>query len=199
MRFRRFRHLAGVAVVVFGLCAGPVAAEPIPPEYSVLGREPRNLGEHFQALELAVREGNVPLRNRTFIALRLEGKRAVPGLIKRLKHENTAIGAYAAFILGWIDDERSLEPLMEGLEADEESMVRAAMKALGNRRHEPAIPRIAEFITDDDVDIARDAVYALGLTRSEKAREHLEPLREHDDKVMRFLANEALQRIETGW
>ncbi len=162
----------------------------------------------IETMKTSIREKNDAMRNRMFFKLRALGSKAVPALVGVLKENEPEVSDYAAFTLGWIADPTAIPELLAFLERGASSQKRHALQALGNmawgtkqevraRVHELAVGKMIPYLDSSDLAVRRDAAYGLGLAGDKKAIAPLRKLVDHEDKVLRFLAQEAIDRIES--
>jgi HEAT repeat protein len=94
------------------------------------------------------------------------GSAAVPSIIEMLEDSNENVRSSAAYMLGEIDDERCVEPLINAL-GDRDSWVRwQAAYSLGNLQPEEAIEPLVDLLSDEEdyvQDAALDALSSIGL------------------------------------
>ncbi len=170
--------------------------------------EDMTVDEIVTTLEKAIRDKNDPMRNRMFFKLRALGKKATPSLVELLKSSEPGVSEYAAFTLSWIADPAAIDPLLAFLERGNSSQKQKALYALGNMAwgtdekvrkavHSKAIDSMIGYLSSDDLAVLREAAYALGLAGDPKAIKSLEPLQKHSNKVIRFIAGEAIERIRS--
>lgn len=194
--FRTFAAALLVGLVVTASAPTTARAEDMP------------LDRIVETLKTSIREKNDAMRNRMFFKLRALGSKAVPALVDVLKENEPAVSDYAAFTLGWIADPASIPELLAFLERGSSSQKRHALQALGNmawgtpravrsKVHELAVGKMIPYLDSSDLAVRRDAAYGLGLAGDTKAIEPLRKLVDHEDKVLRFLAQEAIDRIES--
>jgi len=89
------------------------------------------------------------------------GSAAVPSLIEMLDDNDADVRFDAAYMLGQIDDDRSVAPLIDALE-DSDVWVRwEAAYALGNLKAEEAIEPLIELLSDEEEYIQDAALEAL--------------------------------------
>ena len=145
----------------------------------------------------AVRENNTPMRDRMFFKLRILGEPSVQPLINTLSHEDPRVREYAAFTLGFLDDERSVAPLLSLFAGDPEVSVRTqAARALGRMEEPRAIDPLIQALSDPRTEIRQDAAYSLGLIGDPRAIPALKGLVNDPDELVRFFVDDALVRID---
>ncbi len=162
--------------------------------------------QHIETLNKSIEKKNDPMRNKMYFEFRLIEQDhpgiVAPFLIENLKSTQAGVPEYTAFILGWINDNRAIPPLMEMLKQSESQKIHAA-RALGFMRANESIDEIVALLKDPSVYVRRDAAYALGLMGNDKANKSLKEAEQDSDEVVRFFATEALERIENfkkfGW
>lgn len=171
--------------------------------------EDMSIEEIISTLEKAIQENNDPMRNRMFFKLRALGKKATQPLVELLKSDEPAgVAEYAAFTLSWIADPAAIDPLLAFLERGNSNQKQKALYALGNMAwgtdekvrkavHSKAIDPMIAYLSSTDLAVLREAAYALGLAGDPKAIQHLEPLKKHPNKVISFMAGEAIDRIQS--
>ena len=160
----------------------------------------------ISTLNQAIMDKNDPMRNKMYFKFRLIEQDhpglVAPHLILNLSSEISGVPEYTAFILGWIEDKRAIEPLRELLKK-EDSMKIAAARALGFMRAEETLNDIVALLDDPNPRVRGDAAYSLGLMGSETANAALKKATADSDELVRFFAEEALKRIEDykkfGW
>lgn len=162
-------------------------------------RPPATVSEYIDAMARAVVRGDDAMRNRMFIKLRIVGEPAVKPLIKALDDKRPGVTEYVAFTLGWLASEEAVPHLTKLLDEADPDQTRATLKALGNMKAVKALPKMRPFLKSDNVEVRRDAVYSLGLLRDEQVLDDLQTATEDKDELVRFLANEAIERVKTGW
>lgn len=192
--------LAVIAMMLIAVAIMPARAEKLSLEDEIK--------QAIETLNKSIVEGNDPMRNRMYFKFRLieqdhPGKVA-PFLIENLKSEQKGVPEYTAFILGWIADERGIDPLRQMLKGSVE-FKRAASKALGNMelKAKRAVPDIIELLKDANQRVRQDAAYSLGILGDDSAIPVLEKAVKDTDELVRFFAKEAIERIENrkkyGW
>lgn len=145
----------------------------------------------------AIQEGNTPIRDRMFFKLRILGAQSVEPLIETLSHADPRVRDYAAFTLSFIDDDRAVDPILGLFQKDPEVSVRAqAARALGRMEEPRAVEPLMAALSNERIEIRRDAAYALGLIGDPRAIPGLQALEKDSDEVVRFMAKEALTRID---
>jgi HEAT repeat protein len=145
----------------------------------------------------AIRENNTPMRDRMFFKLRILGEPSVQPLIGTLSHEDPRVREYAAFTLGFLDDDRSVEPLLSLFANDAEISVRTqAARALGRMEEPRAIDPLIAALADPRTEIRQDAAYSLGLIGDPRAIPALKGLANDPDELVRFFVDDALVRID---
>ena len=152
---------------------------------------------YLETMIASVREENDPMRNRMFIKLRVIGDPAVTPLLGALNDPDPAVRHYLAFTLGFFDDPRVTEPVLELFRSDEDVDVRcAAAEALGRRETMEAVDPFLQALGESDPRVRQSAAYALGLIGDPRARESLEKAKSDSDELVRFFAEEALVQID---
>lgn len=154
----------------------------------------------------AIQEKNDPMRNKMYFKFRLVEQDnpgvVAPYLIDNLKNTTPGVSEYTAFVLGWIDDKRAIDPIRKLL-TDTNTRKRAACRALGFMRASKALPDMIKLLDDPDNRVRGDAAYGLGLMGDDKANAALKKATQDKDELVRYLAEEALKRIEDykkfGW
>ncbi|MBN2055938.1 HEAT repeat domain-containing protein [bacterium] len=157
-------------------------------------------------LNKAIQEQNDPMRNKMFFKFRLieqdhPGVVAEP-LIQNLKSELAGVPEYTAFILGWVADNRAINPLRAMLQ-ESDSKKRAALQALGNMEAKDALDDMVKLLKDPSERVRQDAAYSLGILGDDRAIPHLEKAKEDQNDLVKWFADEAIQRIQNrkkyGW
>ncbi len=145
----------------------------------------------------AIQDGNTPIRDRMFFKLRIIGKESVAPLVETLAHADPRVRDYAAFTLSFIDDDRAVDPILNLFHNDPEISVRAqAARALGRMEEQRAIDPLIAALKSDRTEIRQDAAYALGLIGDPRANAALQALEIDPNEVVRFMAKDALARID---
>ena len=166
----------------------------------------KEIPQAIETLNKAIEDKNDPMRNKMYFKFRLieqdnPGKVA-PYLIENLKSNTEGVSEYTAFILGWIGDDRAIDPMMKMLDGTV-SKKRAASRALGFMRAEKAMNKIITLLDDPNKRVRQDAAYSLGLMGSDQAINALKKVTNDNDELVRFFSNEAIERIENykkyGW
>ena len=166
------------------------------------------LDQIIATLKKSIRDKNDPMRNRMFFKLRALDKKAVPALVDLLKLNEPGVPEYAAFTLGWIADPSSVSPIVQFLDRGNTSQKKAALHALGNMAwgtkedvrkavHANAVESMLPYLKSEDVIVQREAAFGLGLAGDKRAIEPLRALKDSPNKLVRFLAEEAIARIES--
>jgi len=154
----------------------------------------------------AILDKNDPMRNKMYFKFRLieqdDPGIVAPYLIKNLTNETPGVPEYTAFVLGWIEDKRAIEPLRKMLKQTNSKKI-AASRALGFMRATESIDDIIALLDDPDNRVRGDAAYSLGLMGDEKANQYLKKAAQDSDELVRYFAEEAIKRIEDykkfGW
>jgi len=203
----RRRSIAAGALAL-ALVVVPVAAGLDARAMAAPSAAQETIDEIISTLKDSIREKNDPMRNRMFFKLRALGPEAVPALVDLLRNDEPGISEYAAFTLGWIAEPSSVPALVEYLKNGNASRKKAALQALGNMAwgtaekvrktvHEQAVPEMIPHLSSKEIEVRREAAYGLGLAGDPRAIQHLEKLVSHEDKVLRFLVEEAIERIRS--
>ncbi len=166
----------------------------------------KEIVQAIETLNKAIIEKNDPMRNKMYFKFRLieqdnPGKVA-PYLIDNLNASEEGVPEYTAFILGWIGDERAVDPMIKMLD-ESISKKRAAARALGFMRAEKAMDKIISLLDDPNNRVRQDAAYSLGLMGNDQAIAALKKAMDDKDELVRFFAEKAIERIENykkyGW
>ncbi len=160
----------------------------------------------IETLNRAIAEKNTPMRNKMYFKFRLieqdKPGLVAPFLIENLKIDQEGVPEYTAFILGWVGDKRAIEPLREMLKTSA-SKKEHAMRALGFMQAKEAFPDISGLLSDSDPRVRQTAAYSLGLMGDDQAVPLLQKAKEDTDELVRFFAEEAIERIDNykkfGW
>jgi HEAT repeat protein len=108
------------------------------------------------------------------VALEKIGETALGSLVTALHDANPMVRIGAAGALGWIMNERTVEPLAHVLLWDENPQVRTkAAFALGWIRSKRSVSDLCEALRDDDEQVKMQAASALGWIRDRRAVEPL--------------------------
>lgn len=125
-------------------------------------------------------------------ALAMQGKSAIPSLIKYLKDKNPNVRKSTARALGKIKDKSAIPALIEALK-DENARVRnSAAYALETIGDESVIPALIEALKDEDAGVLAQALVAMP---NKSAVPTLLELLENRDQWVRLLAARALGKI----
>ncbi len=157
-------------------------------------------------LNNSIGDQNDPMRNKMYFKFRLVEQDnpgiVAPFLIENLKNSQEGVPEYTAFILGWIGDKRAIAPLRNMLKGSESFKIYAS-RALGFMRATDAQNDIITLLKDSSIKVRRDAAYSLGLMGDEGANKALTEANNDPDEIVRFFAQEALERIANykkyGW
>ncbi len=160
----------------------------------------------IDTLNRSIADNNTPMRNKMYFKFRLieQEKPGVvaPFLIENLKTDQDGVPEYTAFILGWIGDKRAIQPLRDMLKGST-SKKEHAMRALGFMQANEAFPDISGLLSDSDPRVRQTAAYSLGLLGDDQAVPLLQKAKEDADELVRFFAEEAIERIDNykkfGW
>jgi HEAT repeat protein len=137
------------------------------------------------------------MRNRMYFKLRILGSEAVDPLLKAYKdNQDKEVKEYLIYVMGWIFNERIINPLIEILKSEEPSYRAFAARALGNQESKKAIPDLIKALEDKVPDVRRDAAFALGLIGDANAIPHLKKLLNDENELVRFFTKEAIDNIE---
>jgi HEAT repeat protein len=159
--------------------------------------EEPTLEEAIGWMKQAIVENNDPMRNRMYFRLRLieqDHKGTVaPALLPLLDDPQDAVAEYAAYVLGWIEDPKAVDPLMKMLRSDKEGRVRHAARALGFMRALQAKDLLVGLLQSPNPRIRQDAAFALGQLEDRSVLPILEKFLETEkDEVVRHFAQEAI-------
>ncbi|HPQ39643.1 MAG TPA: HEAT repeat domain-containing protein [bacterium] len=197
---RRFYFFLCIVFILFPLTGvhGQAASEGRNLEADILNS--------IDKMNRAIQEKNDPMRNKMYFEFRLIEQSdpgvVAPYLIKNLENDNPGVAEYTAFVLGWIDDKRAIEPMRAMLSGSESRKI-AAARALGFMRAEPALPDLITLLDDESSHVRGNAAYALGLMGDDAANAALKKATQDSDELVRYFAEEALKRIEDykkfGW
>ena len=160
----------------------------------------------IEKMNRAIQEKNDPMRNKMYFKFRLIEQDnpgiVAPYLINNLKSELEGVPEYSAFVLGWIEDKRAIEPLKAMLTMEDSKKI-AASRALGFMKANDALTDIIKLLEDPNPKVRGDAAYSLGLLGNENANAALKKATQDQDELVRYFAEEALKRIEDykkfGW
>ena len=90
-------------------------------------------------------------------------REAVPELIKALNDESSGVRINVIVSLGYLRDERAIEPLINILKKDENCGVRImAVQTLGRFRDERIVKALGEMVTNEDSRVREAACRSLG-------------------------------------
>jgi HEAT repeat protein len=137
----------------------------------------------------------------------LGSKRSVPPLIRTLlTAEDTEIRSAAAWTLGFIDDDRALEPLMETARSigDDVDVRSHALEALGHLMNTGAVPALVPCLSDESASVRFWAAFALGNVGGDDVIPELQRLADTDHAVVPGWwavskeAADSLERIRAG-
>lgn len=143
-------------------------------------------------LDLVANHENSILRNSGIEALKLQGKLAVPDLLKALGHSDEDVVLFATQILGHLGDSSSADALIKLIDHENKNIAQAAMEGLGHLHESRATPYLLEKLkTDMWLQIgALEALGEIGDPRS------VEPLLKYlEDDMLAPLAIEALKKV----
>jgi len=160
----------------------------------------------IETLNKSIEQKNDPMRNKMYFKFRLVEQDnpgvVAPFLIRNLQSKQSGVPEYTAFILGWIGDKRAIAPLREMLKGPDSHKIYAS-RALGFMRAGEARDDIIVLLKDSSIKVRRDAAYSLGLMGDDKANSSLTDAKNDEDEIVRYFAQEALERIENykkyGW
>jgi len=115
-----------------------------------------------------------------------------------LKHQVPEVAQFAAQALGKIGDRRSVEPLIEVLEAPHEpGLMEAATEALGKLGDPRAVPVLSHVLAEGSLLFRLRAATSLGQIGGEAAARALKQASSQDtNKVVRDEAEKSLKQIE---
>jgi hypothetical protein len=167
------------------------------PERGMASIEEPTLEEAIGWMKQAILDNNDPMRNRMYFRLRLleqdQKGTVAPALLPLLDDPQDAVAEYAAFVLGWIEDPRAIEPLLKMLRSDKEGRVRHAARALGFMRAPQAKDALVELLKSPNSRIRQDVAFALGQLEDRSVLPILEKFLETEkDEVVRHFAQEAI-------
>jgi hypothetical protein len=184
------------------LLVGVVAACPLAgPSRALASIEEPTLDEAVGWMKQAIVENNDPMRNRMYFRLRLleqDRKGTVaPALLPLLDDPEDAVAEYTAFVLGWIEDPRAIDPLLRVLQSEKEGRVRHAARALGFMRAGKAKDALAGLLKSPNPRIRQDAAFALGQLEDRTVLPLLEKFLEGEkDEVVRHFTQEAITWVQ---
>lgn len=159
--------------------------------------EEPTLDEAVGWMKQAIQENNDPMRNRMYFRLRLieqDNKGTVaPALLPLLDDPQDNIAEYAAYVLGWIEDPKAIDPLMKMLKSGKEGRIRHATRALGFMRAMQAKDALVGLLQDPSPRIRQDAAFALGQLEDRSVLPILQKFLETEkDEVVRHFTQEAI-------
>lgn len=194
-------HRARAALLLWCVLAAAGTAAVVAPTASLAQDAPADSAASVRvtldAMIKAIQDGNTPIRDRMFFKLRIIGTPSVEPLIATLSHVDARVREYAAFTLGFLDDDRAVEPLLGLFARDGEVGVRTqAARALGRMEEPRAIDPLLAALKDAKSEIRQDAAFALGLIGDPRAAQALQSLQNDPDELVRFFAKDALTRID---
>lgn len=134
---------------------------------------------------------DVIARSQAAVALSMLGsKRPVKPLISAIRHSNEDfVREYAVYILGWLNDERGVEPLMDILKNDKESSRLRAQAAeslghLGTAHAAVSISLLISTMQDTSPEVRFWVAFALGELGDQTALHTLEHHAKNDTSVI---------------
>lgn len=167
----------------------------IAPVWAQVGGE--DAARYLDTMISSVLDGNDPMRNRMFFKLRVLDEAAVDPLLGALDHESEEVRRYVAFTLGFLDDPRVVDPLLNLFRSDPETVVRcAAAEALGRLESADAVEPLIEAMNDSNASVRQSVSFALGLIGDPRAKPVLAEAQNDPDELVRFFAEEALVQVE---
>jgi HEAT repeat protein len=127
-------------------------------------------------------------------ALKMIGAEAVPGLAEALEDRRARVRQSAAFLLGEIQDPRSLEALAKAMgDKDEDTRWKAATSL--TKFGADATDAVVDALAKGPIEARRCAAWALQQTRDADAVPHLVRALKDPDEQVRWKSAIALQRI----
>lgn len=200
----KFKLLSSICIVtvLFSIISTLTPLTPL-----LEAEETEDIGQIISTMKKAIIEKNDPMRNRMYFKLRIIGKPALKPLIDLLSDKEPGVSEYAAFVIGWLALPEGIEPLKEFMKNGSTTQKKAALQALGNMAwgtdeavrkevHSRAVGEMLKYLEDPDIIVRREAAYGLGLAGDPKAIPVLKKYLEHEDELLRFFADEAIERIE---
>ena len=150
----------------------------------------------MKELVLQLKQPNAKTRSILGLVIARIGKPALPYLLEAMKDKDPQLRHGAAWTLGSMKNERSVEPLVTAL-ADKSEHVRAAAAwALGSIGTTNAVPPLIKLTADENPRPRIGAVTALGDIGDNRAVETLTKIAEQDKEArVREAAQAALKKI----
>ena len=135
------------------------------------------------------------VREEAIGALEMRAEESFDYLVEALNNRNKDIRKYSAQVLGYIGDEKAIQPLINTLKDGNKLVRREASTAL-TRIGEKAVDPLISILKDDDWKVRGAAAWALGSMKNNKAINFLEPLLEDPSGFVRAGAKNALNNIK---
>ncbi len=127
--------------------------------------------------------------------LQIRSDEAFDSLVEALNNRNKNIRMYAAQVLGYIADERAIEPLIGALEDNHKFVRREASTAL-TRIGEPAFEPVLKLLKHENWRVRGEAAWILGSMKKPEAIEPLEELLDDESGYVKAGAKSAIAQIK---
>jgi HEAT repeat protein len=152
----------------------------------------------LSAIMEAFQKENVDLHKNLAVVLAEIGEPSVEPLLASLQHKHWSVREWSAKALGWIGDERAVDPLCERCGDENLHVCEGAIAALGLVGGKRAVARLKEVLRSENPRIRNRAILALGVTRDEQAVEPLvQLLRDPRNAGFHHLVIRALKKLDT--
>lgn len=129
-----------------------------------------------------------------------KGGAAVEPLCELLKgaEKDVLLSRNIAYLLGWIGDERAVEPLTRLLKNYNPHIRQAAAESLGMMGNRTAIPALRDMLKENEVSLRLAAADALGRIDDPSVKDILAGLLKDDNLDLRWAAARGLARREAA-
>lgn len=160
---------------------------------------PTPSGEEASSLDamLAYHEGKerlaVVISN--VLGLSWRSPASLPHLVAALQDDDPEYSHIMASTLRWLGDPRAVEPLIEALKSPHETVVAAALGALGSLKDDRAFDLLLGYLTHPTRRVRQAAALALGDLGDRRAFDAILPLVDDPDPDMRGNAAWSLARL----
>lgn len=146
----------------------------------------------------ALNDKNIHVRWEAEESIAKLGKMFVNDIIRAFENCNDETKYIMAVLLGEIDSDEVVDPLIEALN-DSDKYVRAnAAEALGKIGNQRAVEPLIECLREDDLRVKRNIIKSIGSIGGLNELEKLKPLLKDEEGIIRAAARNSIEKIKAN-